>query len=117
LPGRRTLKVWTVVLNSLALVTLAVLLVVGPMVADLGVRLRLTDLDRNQCFNREKLKSFSHGIDDPRGTEMSGFLTGSWRENFTLAGVIGVLTNLLTLLLQLVPPERSLPRATNSKDS
>jgi hypothetical protein len=98
------MKKLSIGINIVALLVLGGISGIGPMLASLQARMRLTELDRASCFNIENLKRMSSGnVQDPRGLELEGYLNGEWRNVFELSVVVGMILAALNLALQFVP--------------
>jgi hypothetical protein len=101
------MKILAIAMNVLAILFLGF---ASPWIYSLSrmqVALALTELDRAECFNDEKLKAMGRSeLVDPRSPEFGDYLIGTSKGPAELVLVVGVIVAALNILFLLVVGHR-----------
>src|SRR6185295_20109574 len=85
--------------NAVVLALFGLLLLFAYFLVPLQTRMRLTELDRGECFNRDKLIEFGRSPNwEPRGLKLEEYICAPWKLNVYCGIGLGVLLTLSNLI-------------------
>ena len=88
---------------------LLLILALGSLVRnDFETQRKLTELDRQECFNEERFRAYGGGRSgSPRSVDFAGYLTASWKNSTYVGVAIGAFAAFVNLGLALRRPVSS----------